>query len=257
LEKLIPQAELIINGEINEDVINIINNWFDEYSTNSKMTKEDCARFVTNVTNANEPIKEEDNRILGLFAQFDKNKDDLLERDEFVAFYKDCSLQPGKKKIMWENFRNMGIRNDFKKLSEPYNANNEDKTVLPRYQLAHNEDFFNTISYLQDLSENIAKEAFDFLNIISTNPTIYKTLLYNYEQSDWNILLNEGNIYKLIYSLQIVESFIEDIEIDSNNIDRLDGNSNELDIKTERVKKIGWMKDFVEKGGYQLLINVL
>jgi ubiquitin carboxyl-terminal hydrolase 34 len=256
LEKLIPQAELLINGEINEDVIAIINGWFEEYSTNDKMTKEDCAKFVTDVTAANDPIKEEDHRILGLFAQFDKNKDDLLERDEFNAFYRDCAIQPGKKKIMWENFRNMGIRNDLKKYSEPYNANNEDRTVLPRYQLAHNEDFFNTIFYLQDLSEDIAKEAFNFLHIISTNPKIYKTLLYNEDQSDWSVLLNEGNIYKLIYSLQVIESFIEDIEIDFNNIDRV-RDANDVDIKTERVKKIGWMKDFVEKGGYQHLINIL
>jgi CRISPR/Cas system-associated protein Csx1 len=245
-----------MNGQVIDEVIAIINEWFDKYAINDKLTKEGCAKFVTDVTSSNEPIKEDDHRILGLFAQFDRNRDDMLEREEFVSFYSDCAFQPGKKKIMWENLRNMGIRNDLKKFSDPFNPNNEDKTVLPRYQLAHNEDFFNTLFYLQDLSEDIAKEAFSFLHIISTNPTIFKTLLYNYEESNWNILLNESNIYKLIYSLQIIESFIEDIEIDCNNIDNTRARNTEADNKTERVKKIGWMKDFVEKGGYQHLINV-
>jgi hypothetical protein len=242
MEKLIPQSELTNSGNILPEVVSIFNEWFDKFSVNNKMTKELCAKFVSQVTNTKDEIKEDDHRINSLFMLHDKNRDDLLEREEFVAFYTDCATTPSKKKVTWENLRNMGIRNDLKKFEDPYQTYNEDKTILPRYELAYNEDFFNTIFYLQDLSEDIAIEAFNFLEIISTNPNIYKQLL---EDSEWKLLLDERNIYKLIYSLKIIESFIEDIEIEA--IEGQRSNSDEM-------KK--WMKNFVEKEGYMHLVNV-
>lgn len=242
IDKLIPQADLHFNGQPNPEIVKVFNEWFDKYSNeDSKMTKELCAKFVSLVTNTREEIKEDDYRINSLFMMHDKNKDDMLERDEFIGFYVDCATTPAKKKVTWENLRNMGVRNDLKRMDEPYQSYNDDKTILPRYQLSYNEELFNTIFYLQDLNEDIAQEAFGFLSTITTNPNIYKQLL---EGSDWKILF-DSNIYKLIYSLQIIESFIEDAEIV-----QLDG------FKTSEEMQ-NWMKNFVEKGGYEHLVNIL
>ena len=136
--------------------------------------------------------------------------------------------------------------------------------MLPRYNLAHNEDLFQTIFSLQDFNENIAKEASNFLYLITTNPNIYKQILFGItetEKVDWEQQLDSKNIYKLIYSLQIIESFLEDIEIDSNNVDSFSNEECILDsnqtIEELKTKKIQWMENFVLKGGFSHLVNIL
>jgi ubiquitin C-terminal hydrolase len=265
IEKMIPQAELNkSDNSPTEEVMNIFESWFEKYNTNGKMGKEDCAKFIKAVTNCREEITLDDHRISFLFGTYDRNKDDLLEREEFLQFYIECVVKPEKRKIVWDNMKSMGIRNDLKKMSEPYSVYNNDKTLLPRYQLSHNEEFFNTIFYLQDLNEEIAREAFNFLCIISTNPKIYEQILQSDDKTDWNVLLNESNIYKLIYSLQIIESFLEEIEIKSENVDMLPEGDNKLD-SNEKIqnptdlneRKIQWIQNFVQKGGYSHLVNIL
>ncbi len=139
-----------------------------------------------------------------------------------------------------------------------------DPTALPRYILAHDESLFNIIFYLQDLSDEIAKEAFNFLNIITTNPLIYKQIMFSGKDNkeiNWESQLDEKNIYKLIYSLQIIESFLEEIEISSEGVDSF---SNEESIlgkscSLEEMKsiKIDWMKNFISQNGFSYLNKIL
>jgi len=76
--------------------------------------------------------------------------------------------------------------------------------MLPRFILSHNEEFFNILFNLQDLNDNIAIEAFEFVSLIATNPHIYKQILFaastNEEtkdnQFDWKLVLDDTNIYK-------------------------------------------------------------
>lgn len=116
LDSLIPMAEICVNGQVVPECVKIFNDWYDTYSTEGKMTREDCARFVKAVTNSREDIGVEDQRIRGLFETYDKNKDGLLEREEFVGFYLECSLKPEKKRVVWDNLKTMGIRNDLKRV---------------------------------------------------------------------------------------------------------------------------------------------
>lgn len=262
LEKLIPQANIEENGQVSKAALEVFNNWYDIFSTDGKMDKPDCVRFIKGVTQTREEITLEDPRISQLFASYDKNNNGFISRDEFLQFYHDCVTNPSKKKAVWENLRSMGVRNDLKKFSDPYGLYNSDKTALPRYQLAHNEELFNTIFYLQDLNEIIAKEAFNFLCLISTNPSIYKQILFADDKTDWDSLLSETNIYKFIYILQIIESFLEDIEINAANIDSFSNEESILDktntLTNEQLteKKIEWMKIFVQHGGYSKLLVV-
>jgi len=131
--------------------------------------------------------------------------------------------------------------------------------------LANDENFFNIIFYLQDLNKEIAKEAFEFLNVIATNPKIYKQLLFigkSQEDIKWESQLDEKNIYKLIYSLQIIESFLEDIEISSEKVESFSNEEVILgmkDISLRELKnlKMEWMRVFIKNNGYSYLISIL
>jgi len=257
---MIPQAELLNkNGQVVPQVIKVFNEWYDTYSTEGKMTREDCAKFVKSVTNARDDIANDDHRVNFLFSTYDVENIGICPREGFVSFYVEATRKPEKKLTVWENLKNMGYRNDLKRLDETYEFHNNEKTVLPRYKLSHNESFFNTIFYLQDLNENIAKEAFGFLCKITTNPTIYKNILDG--SNNWEALLDAKNIYKLIYSLQIIESFLEDIEIDFDGVDSFSNEEailglNQNDVEVIKEKKIEWMKNFVKFEGFNHLVNV-
>jgi len=261
----IPQSDLTRNGKCVPELIKIFNSWFDTFSTDGKQYKEDLSRFIKTVTNTKENISTDDSRISGLFSQYDREGKGWLDRDSFLSFYIDCSVKPERRRIVWENLHSMGIRNDLKSYDEPLEVFNTDKTILPRYQLSHNETFFNILFYLQDLHESIANEAFDFLCTITTNPVIYKQILnWGIEELNTNVndLFHNENIFKLIYSLQIIESFIEDIEIESVGVDTFTNEESILgltDVSLEKVReiKIEWMKRFVNAGGFKELVSIL
>lgn len=221
LSESIPKAELILEkGKINPRLLEIFNQWFDEYSENDgKMTRELCAKFVKDVTNTQEQIQPHDYRINFLFESYDLYKEGHIPREGFVKFYTECLQNREKYQTVWDNLHNMGIRNDLRKIDEGLGSKAVSKNTLPRYKLAHNEEFFETIFALQDSNDKIAKEAFEFLCTISTNPKIYKIILNANTNADWNKHINSSNVYKLIYTLQIIESFLEDIEIEKEGID--------------------------------------
>jgi ubiquitin carboxyl-terminal hydrolase 34 len=262
IDQMIPQVDFLTkSGQAIPQLVNVFNEWYDYYSTDGKMLREDCARFVKTVTSARDDISIDDHRVNYLFSTYDYENQGYVQRDGFVSFYVEAARKPDKKHIVWENLRNMGYRNDLKRLDQPYELHNVDKNVLPRYNLSHNENFFNAIFKLQDSDENIAKEAFSFLCKITTNPIIYKNILNGKE--NWKNLLDAKNIYKLIYSLQIIESFLEDIEIDFTGVDSfaneesiLNLDSNNLEIEEMKQLKIQWMRNFVSNDGFSHLVEV-
>ncbi len=81
------------------------------------------------------------------------------------------------------------------------------------------------------------------------------------ENIKWDTQLDDKNVYKLIYSLQVIESFLEDIEITSENIDSFSNEESILgqDIKLDDIKKvkIEWMKNFITQNGFSFLIKIL
>ncbi len=259
VENQIKQVDLVINGDINPTAMKIFNDWFDEFSTDNQMSREDCARFVRSVTGQkDEGINVEDTRIKNLFEAYDRNRDGFLEREEFVGFYKECSMKPDKRRAVIDNLKSMGIRNDLKRMDEPYENHNLNKKVLPRYNLSNNQDFFDTLFKLQDLGDSIASEAFNFLGLISTNPEIYKNILF-FQGDNWNQQIDANNLYKLIYSLQIIESFLEDFDVDTNVDSREKQDfAEDVGIKPEEFKqrKIDWIENFVEKGGFNHIVKV-
>ena len=267
LEDQIPRRELIKDGEVIPEVIEIFNSWFDSYSTDNRMMNEHLARFLKIVVNSKDMPELDDKRITNLFETYDKGKNGYLEREGFVKFYTLCTLDndPNKRSTVWQNLNEMGVRNDLKNISEPYQSFNSDPKMLPRYLLAHDQVFFNTIFNLQELNKEIARDAYDFLNIITTNPVIYKQILFSgksNEEIKWESQLDEKNIYKLTYSLQIIESFLEDIELTSDNVDSFSNEEIILgmkDISLNELKnmKMEWMKVFIKNDGYSFLIHIL
>ena len=72
------------------------------------MTRDGCGLFIRGVTS--EPPKLYDDRVDSLFKAHDKNKDGLIEREEFMEFYRGASS--GKDNTVRDNLRHNNVRND-------------------------------------------------------------------------------------------------------------------------------------------------
>ena len=115
IKEVVPTADLIVNGKLSDKAFKIFNEWFDMYSNeDGQMTKETCALFIKGCTG--EPATPNDDRIAGLFKQYDGNQDGFIERHEFLAFYEFSAKS--KPSTVRENLAKHNIRPDLKKLSE-------------------------------------------------------------------------------------------------------------------------------------------
>jgi Ca2+-binding EF-hand superfamily protein len=82
----------ILNDEnqFTEQTSKIFNDWFTSYADdNDQMNRDGCGLFIRGVTS--EPPKMYDDRVDTLFKAHDKNKDGLIERGEFLEFYRSAS----------------------------------------------------------------------------------------------------------------------------------------------------------------------
>ena len=115
LESKIPQKELVKDGEIVPELIQIVKDWFLRFSTNEKMSREECGKFIRDVTGNRDPIEADDMRVTNLFNKYDEDRDGFLDEAGLLKFYSESTLsRPG---IVRDNLKNMNIRNDLKSVS--------------------------------------------------------------------------------------------------------------------------------------------
>ena len=276
----IQKVQLMDGGEALPRFRQVLKEIFEYFTKDGKMTMEDCAAFATVATNSIEQLPSTDTRVTYVFNNYDKDKDGIIYEEDFALFFKDAAMT--KLDVVWDNIKACNYRNDLKKIHEPIDEYNNDRNAMPRYILSKNQKYFNTIFALQDEEESIAKEASKLLSTISTNPEIFKELLilnrlnYFFEDTNqisslsvdekkykleeiWNLYMDNHNNYKLLYSLQIIDSFFEDLEFGNQKVDCQSAELSILDEKDQEIlqknSKVKWVETFLTKGGVQYLIN--
>ena len=115
LESSIPQKELSKDGEVTKEVIGIFTEWYFKFSTDGKMTRDDCGRFIKAVTGSKDTIDGDDQRVSNLFNKYDMDNDGILELTGFLTFYINSTLS--KPKVVWDNMATLGVRHDLKKVT--------------------------------------------------------------------------------------------------------------------------------------------
>jgi hypothetical protein len=295
----IPRSQLTKNGKFTEKTERLFCEIFTTFSNESGlMDQESAARFATIATDSHEPLLVDDSRVKHLFETYDFDKDGFVSREGFLKFFHDSLEVNRKVDTVWDNIRAFGYRNDLKKFSEPLDEYNFDLHVMPRFVISKNQEYFEEIFALQDEDEKIAKEASKFLSIICTNPVIYRDILLlkelekseteenkilnnnknektnlnliNYENKEnkckdnseiWLKYIDVNNRFKLLYTLQIIESFFEEFEFAAVDIDSEPIESLILDelVKSDLRPhhKIWWIENFLSQGGLELIIQKL
>ena len=155
----------------------------------------------------------------------------------------------------------------------------DDDTIRsnPRLVLTMNPDYFDTLFDALSAPHSVSFQAWELLQRLPTNPTILKGLesVDDYTQSlSWSQLLpeDESSHCKLLYTLQIVNGFLEDNIGDlvqdvtmskneavtsSNDPDKPTGNNGDEQLCASRTSTSGsWRTNFVRRGGLSHLLKV-
>lgn len=242
LEK-IPKAPLTVNKELNPLFVKALKEIFslvleisreDEENNNDNNDTNDnnynknvdkrvfdakaCSEFVRLASESNDVVEISDIRVCSILNNFGNGKE--LKEEEFIQFYHHSIFVNKKINIVWENLACFNYRNDLKKIDEPLNEYNNDKTLMPRYIISENEEYFNVIFNIQSLScnenssttdnaskmklETLSQQAYKFLNSLSTNKTILNNVYLM--QDNFDTIITLDNPY-LGYILGIIESF--------------------------------------------------
>ena len=252
----IPQANLLMaDGSLNPAARKIFVEWFEIFSENGKMSPDNCAAFINSCTS--DGCSGEDKRVKGVFANHDSDRDGFMSQEDFVDFYYTaCKNRPN---VVWSNLASHHYRNDLKKPSEIEEEKIDIKN-LPRYFLTMNQEYFKLIFSLLDYGGKIAIEAWKLLNRLPTSPELFKEIIelkgVRGEQSkNWDLILDSNSIYKLLYTLHVIEFLMEDEnEKDPGEESILEILSSD-DPKIQEYKK-QWRADFIANGGFEHLFRI-
>lgn len=142
-EYSVRESLIFENKEINPKAVRIFEAIFTRFSTDGLMSKEQCRDFTCQCVGFS---SYNDERINGIYREYDGNKDGFLERKEFVDFYIKASQD--KPSTVWDNLRNLGVSSDLtfpEEMSLPCGF-----TQLPRETLANNETLFDLLFSMLD-----------------------------------------------------------------------------------------------------------
>lgn len=156
----------------------------------------------------------EDSRVRELFAEYDKDQDGKLQREDFFAFYIKASRE--RPATVRENLKNFNIRQDLRKWSEVAETTTVKKEDMPRYFLSTQQEHFDNLLSLLDLDDtSVTSEVWELIQMLQTNQEFYKNVLtLNHAREDnqinWSKFFDRKHPYQLLYTLQIVQAVINE-----------------------------------------------
>ena len=88
---------------------------------------------------------------------------------------------------------------------------------MPRYKISKNQEYFDLLMSLLDRHDDTSSASWDLIQMLATNQVLYRRVLelqtaksQDSAQIDWSKFFDTQSVYKLLYTLQIVEAVMED-----------------------------------------------
>jgi ubiquitin carboxyl-terminal hydrolase 34 len=226
-EKLIPQARRIFSS------------WFNKFADKGdKMSPAGCAAFTSSCTG--DTCQGTDKSIQDLFNIYDDDRDGFLTRENFLSFY-ERSCQ-NKLITVWSNLNSHFYRGDLRRYDDGEEP--ADIETLPGFIIMQNQENYELLFSALNVEE-LANPAWDLLIKLPTDPKVKEMIQTIPNDFDWNSFLDSNCFYKLLYNLQIIEFFMQDLQ-ESNESLQVDG-----------MNKKEWKIKFILTGGFKKLFNIL
>ena len=266
---------LVKYGHVNQKFESMLKEWFNILTNGNEIMEKDAIDNYISKIDPNSPI-DENNSLYIKLMQYDKGNKYCLLEEEFCEFYTD--LAKSDEDTVWEHIKKMGYGKSLERVFEFKDDNYKilDKNNLPRYILGNDINFHEAL--LRAFNKFDKKmEIYDFLFFLSTNEKKYNDLLNNENKEN----KDDINYLEELYNLLIIQSFLQDLESTKLNLEILfsERSKKEMDIfgQTKETSNKGlkivakkylpfdeednlekkrlFFIDYIEKGGYEKLIN--
>ena len=221
--KKIKKVKLMVDNEMNPKLIKILKEWYEQFTEGTgKMDEKGIINFIRGVLGIHSDVSE---RRIQSFMENDKEGKGYVSEEEFINFYKNSIKNKSEKNTaVWDNLRQMGVREDLRKKNETFEIKYIQNEKLPRYILGNDLSFIENLIQKYYKSPNSNTSLLDFLFYLTTNESIYNDILEGnlYAQEEGNSNkesfiykgLNYSNNYaELNYIFIIIESIFQDLEI--------------------------------------------
>ncbi len=183
----------------------VLRNIFEEYSTEGKMSKIECAKFLNNAYDSNQPFKDNDYIVQNIFEKYQIDQDDdYLDINGFYKCFRHSNEFMGRNNLIWNMIKKLGYRNDLKRYNDPIDCHIIQKEYLPRYFISSNQSYFSELFFLQNYSMILAYQTYKFIQYINTNHEIYNKIIFIERQFSedscyetiWEDLFSSDNIFQ-------------------------------------------------------------
>lgn len=259
--------------ELSEAATRALEEVFEQYSEVKEeaggqrwMTKELCVEFTSKVTEQKSSL--DDPRVTDLMQQYCVDKDaeeKLVGLDGLKRFCINACLA-GREDSLRGNFRRLGYAQDLRRLPRDGEPDNilqprRSKEDMPRYKIALNEQYFDSLIEFLGYDVEVANRARETIATLATQPVLY-SIVSKLEfaarprrrdsvnepgepdtpsRFDWSSVFDTDNVYKMLYSLEIVAAILV-------------GYTDEEKSPAELVAgMVDWVKRFLELRGLQEL----
>ena len=219
-KKPLIRDKLYENGNLTESFKKLLKKWFYNFSKGKEeMDRNEIAECINELTCKQENKFEGNSiKVIIFLKKYSDNYDNIKE-DKFIKFYLEICKENEENKMndVWNNIKNMHYRIDLTEIPQ-IRPNN----LLPRYYLSNKTEKYEELYLIDLLNEKYKKsldeELFDFLSFLSTNEEIYNNVLNKFN-SDENMKFTKkmDEYINNLYTLIIIESIIEDVEILNND----------------------------------------
>ena len=268
---------------VNSKFESMIKEWFANFTNgNEIMDRDTIINYVTHIE-PGKPI-DETNSLYTNLMNYDKGSKSCLLEEEFSEFYSDLAKKD--EDMVWDHIKKMGYGKDFQRAIQNNCENfiHIDNNKLPRYILGNDIIFHESLIKLFNKFEK-SMNIFEFLFFLTTNEKKYDELLNNSNELFSPETETNINYLKELYNLIIIESFIQDLEANKLNLEKIFNGKTEKEISTFNnlfgtsdtnasteikivaknylpfddekniEKKRLFLIDFIEKGNYEKMIK--
>jgi ubiquitin carboxyl-terminal hydrolase 34 len=263
-----PKARLLDdNGAMMPEYCDIVAEWFARFSTQGRMTRQDCAAFIR--TCRGDTCQWDDARVQAIYKQFDTDHDDLLLESDFLKIYKEKAQNPRGQHVVWENIESQGWGHDLKRKSLAYvpdsAAEEQQRKLLPRYIMSLSEEYFDLLFQMLELGGDTMQRVWSLLMRLPTDPRVLEAIegleaIKGGDSGGWNgweRLFDPTSTFRLLYALQIAGAFIETGEEVQQPVTTVDGETPPAAESDESSTRAMWRQRFLSKGGFKHMHSLL
>ena len=187
----------------------------------------------------------------------------ILRLSGFVDFYREACVD--RVEAVWNDLQCHGFRHDLRR-DEAFTADDStsvdevaraaQEAALPRNLIANHPQYFALLFQILVMSEReggteldeLAASTWNLLQRLSTQPALHEALLtLKPAPVDWEELLSTQSLYRLLYSLQVLEGLTEALEDDEDEDER----------RRKQAQRDEWVDAFLTQGGFTHVFNIL